>query len=201
MDTSQVQEVKKEDETVAEVDTYEPATGNKPLVPGFRNKVTVLPLAALQKDIENLRQQVGGTIQQLQEVQQQQLQHLYKVIGEIAQNQRTLSLTVEAMARLSNTSVADLDRVIAEVEAEKEAELEAQRDEKAGLKKVDRAAQENDVIKINFVGKLDGVPFAGGSQRGANLNLGSKQFIPGFEDQCIGAKAGDKLTVKVTPLS
>ena len=50
---------------------------------------------------------------------------------------------------------------------------------------------------IDFVGSVDGVEFEGGTGKDFNLTLGSGQFIPGFEDQLIGAKGGDKVDVKV----
>jgi trigger factor len=54
------------------------------------------------------------------------------------------------------------------------------------------AAQKDDTVLIDFVGSVDGVEFEGGKGDDANLTLGSGQFIPGFEEQLIGAKAGDK---------
>lgn len=63
--------------------------------------------------------------------------------------------------------------------------------------KKDGAAEKGDVVKIDFLGKRDGVPFAGGEGKGFQLELGSNQFIPGFEDQLIGLKAGDKKTIEV----
>jgi trigger factor len=59
------------------------------------------------------------------------------------------------------------------------------------------AAQKDDMTVIDFVGSVDGVEFEGGAGNDFNLTLGSGQFIPGFEDQLIGAKAGDKIDVKV----
>ena len=50
---------------------------------------------------------------------------------------------------------------------------------------------------IDFLGTIDGVAFEGGGGSDFSLTLGSGQFIPGFEDQLIGAKAGDKVDVKV----
>lgn len=60
------------------------------------------------------------------------------------------------------------------------------------------AAEKGDVVKIDFVGKRDGVPFSGGTGTGFQLELGSGQFIPGFEEQLIGVKAGDERVVTVT---
>ncbi|MFN4141615.1 trigger factor [Aestuariivirga sp.] len=60
------------------------------------------------------------------------------------------------------------------------------------------AAATGDRVTINFVGTIDGTPFEGGTAEDVSLELGSGQFIPGFEEQLVGAKAGDEVTVKVT---
>jgi trigger factor len=59
-------------------------------------------------------------------------------------------------------------------------------------------AQDGDMVVIDFLGKLDGVPFAGGAAEDAELVLGSGQFIPGFEEQLVGAKPGTDVEVEVT---
>jgi trigger factor len=59
-------------------------------------------------------------------------------------------------------------------------------------------SKSGDVVTIDFEGSVDGVPFDGGKAEGYDLKLGSNSFIPGFEDQLVGFKAGDKTTVKVT---
>ncbi|NBO17897.1 MAG: trigger factor [Proteobacteria bacterium] len=59
-------------------------------------------------------------------------------------------------------------------------------------------AQEGNVVVIDFKGMIDGVAFPGGTAQDFRLELGSGQFIEGFEDQLIGAKAGDDREVKVT---
>lgn len=59
-------------------------------------------------------------------------------------------------------------------------------------------ATEGDSVKIDFLGKIDGEAFDGGAAEGFDLELGSGQFIPGFEDQLIGVKAGDALDVNVS---
>jgi trigger factor len=65
-------------------------------------------------------------------------------------------------------------------------------------KKDGAKAAKGDKVNINFVGSIDGVEFAGGKGDDIPLEIGSNQFIPGFEDQLVGAKVGDDLTVKVT---
>jgi len=62
----------------------------------------------------------------------------------------------------------------------------------------DGKAKKGDRVTMSFVGKIDGQVFDGGSAENVPLEIGSGQFIPGFEDQLQGAKAGDDLTVKVT---
>lgn len=62
----------------------------------------------------------------------------------------------------------------------------------------DRVAKNEDRLKIDYEGRLAGVAFEGGAAQDAYLVLGSNQFIPGFEEQLIGVKAGDKRTIKVT---
>lgn len=59
-------------------------------------------------------------------------------------------------------------------------------------------AKKGDAVLIDFVGTVDGEAFDGGTMEGHQLVLGSGMFIPGFEDQLIGTKAGDELDVKVT---
>jgi trigger factor len=61
-----------------------------------------------------------------------------------------------------------------------------------------RKAAEGDAVLIDVVGSVDGVKFDGGAGEDFTLELGSGQFIPGFEDQLVGVKAGDKVDVNVT---
>lgn len=65
------------------------------------------------------------------------------------------------------------------------------------LHKEEGAAKLGSVVKIDFVGKIDGEAFSGGTAKGHMLELGSGQFIPGFEEQLVGAKPGDEVAVKV----
>ena len=62
----------------------------------------------------------------------------------------------------------------------------------------DGAAENGDQVVMNFLGKVDGEAFEGGSAEDFPLELGSGQFIPGFEEQLVGLKAGDKKDVEVT---
>lgn len=77
-------------------------------------------------------------------------------------------------------------------------EIEALRKQNQRIVDVDREAKSGDTVNIDYEGSVDGVPFDGGKAQGYDLSLGSNTFIPGFEDQLIGKKAGDECDVNVT---
>ena len=81
---------------------------------------------------------------------------------------------------------------------EVDAKLENERKNLAELVVKEGAAENGDTVVIDFVGSVDGVEFDSGKGENHSLELGSGQFIPGFEDQLVGAKAGDEVEVKVT---
>jgi trigger factor len=83
-------------------------------------------------------------------------------------------------------------------EAAIDAQLERLRDQFATLDTVERSAAEGDQVVIDYVGSIDGEPFEGGTGRDQLLELGSGRLIPGFEEQLIGAGAGDERTVELT---
>ena len=96
-------------------------------------------------------------------------------------------LKVERLVgEVSDTDVDDAVKRIAE-----QSRTYTARDEGA-------AAEKEDAIVIDFVGRIDGEEFAGGKAEGFNLVLGSGQLVPGFEDQLTGVKAGESRDVDVT---
>ena len=82
--------------------------------------------------------------------------------------------------------------------ADVKAELNRLAQRNARTETVDRKAKKNDTVDIDFEGFVDGVAFEGGKAEHHALTLGSGTFIPGFEDQLIGCKAGDEKDVVVT---
>lgn len=83
--------------------------------------------------------------------------------------------------------------------AEVDKELEAERNRNARIVPVeDRPVEKGDIAVIDFEGFADGVAFAGGKGENYDLEIGSDSFIPGFEDQIIGANSGDEIEVNVT---
>ena len=82
--------------------------------------------------------------------------------------------------------------------AEVDAELGRMQDRSARIETVDREAKTGDTVILDFEGFVDGKPFDGGKAEGYTLTLGSGAFIPGFEDQLVGLKAGEEKAVEVT---
>jgi trigger factor len=77
-------------------------------------------------------------------------------------------------------------------------ELDALRERSARLETVDEPAGATDFIVMDYRGTIDGEAFAGGEARDQLIELGSGRLVPGFEEQLVGAKAGDERTVTIT---
>jgi trigger factor len=124
-------------------------------------------------------------------------------LGDLPDKGSPLSFSIEVgirpPAKLGDYKGLEIGRREPEVSKEEvDAEVERLRESLASLETVDRAADNGDFLVIDFVGKIDGEPFEGGEGRGYLLELGSGRFIPGFEEQLVGAKAGDQRDVSVT---
>ena len=92
----------------------------------------------------------------------------------------------------------EFDRHIV-TDGEVDTQIERLRQQTPNVKVItDRAAQNGDELLLDYAGFCDGEQFAGGTAQEQTLVLGSGMFIPGFEDQLIGAKPGDDVTVNVT---
>ena len=94
-----------------------------------------------------------------------------------------------------------LDYTVADSEVsddELNAELDRMRKQYADMEVKDGEAADGDTVNINYEGFRDGVAFEGGKAENYNLTLGSHSFIPGFEEQLVGMKDGDKKEIKVT---
>ncbi|MFC3285198.1 trigger factor [Litchfieldella rifensis] len=109
------------------------------------------------------------------------------------------TLEVYPEVELKGIEGAEVERPVVEVsDADVEQMIETLRKQNASWEGVDRAADEGDQVTIDFQGFLDDEPFEGGQAENHDLVLGSGNFIPGFEEQLVGAKAGDELEIKVT---
>ena len=110
-------------------------------------------------------------------------------------------LDVELMPEFEPTDVATI-ALKRPVYAATDAEVDAQLQELAEGNRTYAAkageAVDGDMVVADFVGRIEGETFEGGSAEGAEIVIGSNRFIPGFEDQVKGASAGQTISVKVT---
>lgn len=176
-------------------------------MPGFRpGKV---PVALLKKQYgqavmgEVLEQTVNTTTQQaisdrgLRVALQPRVEVTKFAEGEDLE----FSFAVEVLPEIGQIDFASikLDRLKVDVsEAEVEEALTRIAAQSFIKTPVDRPAATGDIVTIDFVGTIDGKAFEGGTAKGVELELGSNNFIPGFEDQLIGVKPGDKKDLSVT---
>ncbi|MEE0752049.1 trigger factor [Frisingicoccus sp.] len=93
----------------------------------------------------------------------------------------------------------EIEKVITEVtDEDMEEEIKKVQEQNSREVTVERAAENGDTVMIDYAGSVDGVAFDGGTAEGQALVLGSGTFIPGFEEQLIGAAAGADVDVNVT---
>lgn len=110
-------------------------------------------------------------------------------------------MSVELLPDMPEPDFSNLgiERVVAEVpEQDVDRAIERLAESQRKAEKVDRPAESGDLVVVDFVGKLGEAEFPGGKGENVSIELGAGRFIPGFEDQLIGAKAGEDRTVSVS---
>ena len=178
-------------------------------LPGFRpGKV---PLPVLQKRFgpavmgEVLEQTVSNSSNQalqdrgLKPAMQPRVE--VTAFAEGADLEDTLAIEVLPEIVPVDLKTLELQRVkvqVGDVETGKALERLAEQRGKSKAEAVERAAQKGDIVVIDFTGRVDGKEFAGGAATDHRLELGSNQFVPGFEDQLVGLAAGGSKTVSIT---
>lgn len=105
---------------------------------------------------------------------------------ELPADYSALTVEVEPVAEVTDEEVENL--------------IDSQREAKKELQEITNRSivQEGDVVNIDYVGRIDGEEFDGGSAEGYNLEIGSNSFIEGFESGLVGAKVGDTVTLELT---
>jgi len=122
-----------------------------------------------------------------------------EVVAGTADLQFELSLEVMPDFEPTDLKSISITRPIADVaDAQVDEQLEELARANRGYDDKDGAAADGDAVTIDFVGRIGGEAFEGGSATDAQVVIGSNQFIPGFEEQLIGAKAGDERILKVS---
>ena len=179
-------------------------------MPGFRpgkvppNLIRKMHGESLQQDALNNAVQAG--VQQL--LQEQKLRPAMQPQVSLKEDYQPgqdaeVSVSLEALPEVPAANIEDLqlERLTVEVD---EGAVDEQLQRLAGANKnwVDAkkgyAAATGDLVVMDFAGSVDGTPFEGGTGTDMQVELGSGQLIPGFEDQLVGAKVGDEREVKVT---
>ncbi|GAB2797918.1 trigger factor [Halomonas shantousis] len=109
------------------------------------------------------------------------------------------TLEIYPEIELASIEGVEVERPNAEItDADVDQMIETLRKQNAAWQEVEREAAEGDQVTIDFQGFLGDEPFEGGQAEGHDLVLGSNSFIPGFEEQLAGVKAGDETEIKVT---
>ena len=124
-----------------------------------------------------------------------------EMVGEVTKDGFTFKATTPVYPEVTLGEYKGLKAEKPEVKvlaADVDERLKALADRNTRLVSVDRAAKSGDTAVIDFEGFLDGKPFDGGKGENHNLELGSGSFVPGFEDQVIGMKAGEEKDIDIT---
>ena len=110
----------------------------------------------------------------------------------------TATVALNPVAEIGEYRGIHIEKISAEVTDEDvEERINKEREEQSRMVAVDREVKDGDQAIIDFEGFLDGVAFEGGKAENHPLTIGSGAFIPGFEEQIIGHKAGDEFDVNV----
>jgi trigger factor len=179
-------------------------------MPGFRpgkvpaNLVKKMHGESLQRDA--LNNSIQDSIQKL--IADQKLRPAMQPSVELDENfefgkDAEVKVELEVLPEIAAPSIEGLklERLIAEVPEDKVTEAAGRIASQQGALEEyadDHAAVDGDTLSIDFVGKVDGEAFEGGSAQDVKLKLGSGQFIPGFEEQLTGVKKGEEKTISVT---
>jgi trigger factor len=114
----------------------------------------------------------------------------YKMAVELLPEIKPMNFGELALERLkAEASPSEIDSALDRI---------AQHNRKTEKVTEDRPTQKGDVVIMDFVGRLNGVEFPGGAGKDFRLEIGSGEFVPGFEDQLVGHKAGATTLVKIT---
>ncbi|UQY34625.1 trigger factor [Pseudomonas fulva] len=182
-------------------------TAQKAKIPGFRPGKVPMSVIRQRFEADARQEAVGDVIQSsfYEAVAEQKLAPAGqpsvepKVLEKGKDLEFVATFEVFPEIKVSGLEGIAIERQQAEVaDSDVDNMLDILRKQNTRFEAVDRAAEKDDQLNIDFVGKIDGEAFAGGSATGTQLVLGSGRMIPGFEDALIGAKAGEERVINPT---
>ena len=175
-------------------------------VPGFRKgKAPANMLKGRVNQMEVYNEAINNVLQPVYEdiLKNEDLQPVARPsfdVTKLSDDELEVKVTVATRPEinLGKYTGYELGKGKAEVKDEDvDAAIEALRKQNATIAPKEGQAEKGDIVVMDFEGSVDGVPFEGGAAENHELELGSGAFIPGFEDQLIGASAGIEVDVKV----
>jgi len=175
-------------------------------IKGFRKGK--VPLKVIQKQYgSKVRKEVIGEVMQnslYEAITQEKLQPATRPELEDFDTEQTEGLVftakIEVLPEITISPVEELtiEKPLCKVSDDDiDKMIEIVRKQHRKTEAVEREATENDSVVIDFIGRIDGEEFEGGTAKDFSLELGAKRFIEGFEDGLIGARAGDKRVLKL----
>ncbi len=182
-------------------------TAQKAKIPGFRPGKVPMSVIRQRFEADARQEAVGDVIQSsfYEAVAEQKLAPAGqpsvepKVLEKGKDLEFVATFEVFPEIKVSGLEGIAIERQQAEVaDADVDNMLDILRKQNTRFEAVERAAEKDDQLNIDFVGKIDGEAFAGGSATGTQLVLGSGRMIPGFEDALIGAKTGEERVINPT---
>ena len=157
--------------------------------------------AGIQNDVLNdLAQQAFNKVAQEQNLRIAAVTKIEPVEGEESADALKVAFTYETFPeiKIGDLSALNIEKVSAEVgDKEVDDTVEILRKQRTRYNRVERAAQNGDRVIIDFEGKIDGEPFAGGSSKNYPFLLGNGEMLPEFEAGVLGLKEGESKDVEV----
>ena len=175
-------------------------------VPGFRKGKA--PANMLKGHIDQMRvfnEAINNVLQPVYEdvLREEKIQPMARPsfdVTKLSEEELEVKVTIATRPEVELGKYTDYKLGKEKVEAtdeEVDASIEALRKQNATIAPKDGQAEKGDTVVMDFEGFVEGVPFEGGKAENYELELGSGAFIPGFEDQLVGASAGIEVEVKV----
>ena len=175
-------------------------------VPGFRKgKAPANMLKGRVNQMEVFNEAINNVLQPVYEdiLKNEDIQPVARPAFDVTKlSEEDLEIKVTIATRpeinLGKYTGYELGKATVEVtDEEVDSAIEGLRRQYATIAPKEGQAEKGDTVVMDFEGSVDGVPFEGGAAENHELELGSHQFIPGFEEQLVGHKAGEKVNVNV----